>query len=305
MIRPSDVLELRERILMQWRGPYGGLLESPDPRVAELGRMAGAAISTLFAAECFYWADWTCDAVAAAGAQLPTTWRLERSLLPVPKAFWYFERPLPLPEYGAGEGLRAIAWTPVVEIDEQWIAVAEAQGLKVGDENYILVSFFMDSPQGGLPFPATAYQYPFGVSIADMHHIYTAQDKNPNEGKTARSLAKLKYFGAALSFLDQRIVQGHRQAVDRHTAHRLRRLRPQDTIPDIHVIRLRRAEPLDRARTDAVGVWQCQWIVRGHWRMAWYPTRAAHQPVWVRPHVKGPADKPLKLAEQRLFAVVR
>lgn len=36
-----------------------------------------------------------------------------------------------------------------------------------------------------------------------------------------------------------------------------------------------------------------QWIVRGHWRQQWYPTREVHRPVWIVPHAKGPADAPL------------
>lgn len=50
--------------------------------------------------------------------------------------------------------------------------------------------------------------------------------------------------------------------------------------------------------------WSCQWPVRPHRRMQWYPSVGQHRPRWIEGYVKGPADKPLRHAE-RLFAVVR
>lgn len=36
-----------------------------------------------------------------------------------------------------------------------------------------------------------------------------------------------------------------------------------------------------------------QWIVRGHWRQQWYPSRNDHRPIWIDPHIKGPEGTPL------------
>lgn len=41
----------------------------------------------------------------------------------------------------------------------------------------------------------------------------------------------------------------------------------------------------------------CRWLVAGHWRQQWYPARKVHRPLWIAPHLKGPADKPLRTAE--------
>ena len=47
-----------------------------------------------------------------------------------------------------------------------------------------------------------------------------------------------------------------------------------------------------------------QWIVRGHWRQQWYPSREVHRPVWIAPHVKGPEGAPL-LGGEKVHAWVR
>lgn len=36
-----------------------------------------------------------------------------------------------------------------------------------------------------------------------------------------------------------------------------------------------------------------RWIVRGHWRNQYYPSRNDHRPIWIDPHLAGPEDKPL------------
>jgi hypothetical protein len=40
-------------------------------------------------------------------------------------------------------------------------------------------------------------------------------------------------------------------------------------------------------------------VVRGHWRQQPYgPQRTLRRPVWINPHVKGPADAPLAHTER-------
>lgn len=305
-MKPTDVLELRESIIGQWFGPDGGLLDGMPTTTENLARIS---VVSLVQAECFYWADWTCDALASAGPHLPLAWLLQPSLLPVNKGFFYFERSLPLPSDVPGEGLRAISWAPVVQAKGRNLAIALGSGsLTPGAEHSsIIISFFMDLPNRRVPLPVSAYEFPFGRPLQEVQDEIERIQDVPTKTflRSQRTIAKLRYFGAALSFLDQRIVQSHREHADRHTVRRLQRIRPTDVVPEVQVIRLRRVEPLDRESHDGPVDWSCQWIVRGHWRMAWLPSLSIHQPVWVRPHVKGPADKPLKLPEERIFAVVR
>jgi hypothetical protein len=47
-----------------------------------------------------------------------------------------------------------------------------------------------------------------------------------------------------------------------------------------------------------------RWIVRGHWRQQWYPSRGVNRPIWIAPHIKGPEDAPL-LGGEKVYALKR
>lgn len=65
------------------------------------------------------------------------------------------------------------------------------------------------------------------------------------------------------------------------------------------LLRLRRAATVQGAPSDdaAAREFTCRWMVRGHWRQQWYPSRGVHRPIWINPHIKGPDDKPLRTGE--------
>jgi hypothetical protein len=44
---------------------------------------------------------------------------------------------------------------------------------------------------------------------------------------------------------------------------------------------------------DSGRVYRHSWVVRGHWRRQWYPSRGEHRPLWIAPHLAGPDDAPL------------
>lgn len=62
----------------------------------------------------------------------------------------------------------------------------------------------------------------------------------------------------------------------------------------VNVVRLRRASS-HHADTDQPSDrnYSHRWIVSGHWRNQYLPSRDAHRLQWIAPHVKGPEDKPL------------
>lgn len=68
-------------------------------------------------------------------------------------------------------------------------------------------------------------------------------------------------------------------------------------LSDVRVVRLRKVErtaPDDDGEGAPTREWSHRWIVSGHWR--WQPYgegRKLRRLTYVRPHVKGPADKPL------------
>jgi hypothetical protein len=67
----------------------------------------------------------------------------------------------------------------------------------------------------------------------------------------------------------------------------------------VRVLHLRRLEREHGAPQDeaASREYTCRWMVRGHWRQQWYPSRGVHRPIWINPHIKGPDDKPLRTGE--------
>ena len=71
-----------------------------------------------------------------------------------------------------------------------------------------------------------------------------------------------------------------------------------DLDPTVRYIDLRRArtEPSDHTDDEprtSTREYRHRWIVRGHWRNQWYPSRNDHRPIWIDPHFAGPEDKPL------------
>ncbi len=96
--------------------------------------------------------------------------------------------------------------------------------------------------------------------------------------------------------------QEHIVAVDTVVPDRaaIRRARRAGEEPSaVRLIHLRRATREQGAPADEGDArdYACRWMVRGHWRQQWYPSRGVHRPIWINPHLKGPDDKPLRTGE--------
>lgn len=68
--------------------------------------------------------------------------------------------------------------------------------------------------------------------------------------------------------------------------------------PTVRYVDLRRARTTTVGEPSADGEhgtrqYHHQWVVRGHWRNQWYPSRGDHRPIWIAPHLAGPDDMPL------------
>lgn len=74
--------------------------------------------------------------------------------------------------------------------------------------------------------------------------------------------------------------------------------------PDIRVVTLRRKHHEKKNVQEDVD-WSCRWIVSGHWRKQWYPSKDEHRPIFISPYVKGPEDKPFKTSGQKILKVAR
>lgn len=109
-----------------------------------------------------------------------------------------------------------------------------------------------------------------------------------------------------LAFINSPYVDVKQSYLDRGLRRELARAKATTT-PDtsVGVVQLRRRlveeMPSERRGEDAVA-WRHQWWVSGHYRAQWYASRQSHHVIWIAPHLKGPADLPIK---ERVYAVVR
>lgn len=129
----------------------------------------------------------------------------------------------------------------------------------------------------------------------------------PQEELSALTDHLPRYMLAFLLFLQQ-VLEGVHARATRGLRRRLEHAGAKQPDPLVRVVQLRKrgqhhdAVPADER--EAVD-WSCKWLVQGHWRKQWYPSKQMHQPKWIAPYMKGPEDKPLKLPANRVFAVVR
>lgn len=69
---------------------------------------------------------------------------------------------------------------------------------------------------------------------------------------------------------------------------------------DVVVVRLRRKSTDGEISADTAAAvdWSHRWLVGGHWRNQWLPSRQAHRLQWIAPYVKGPANLPLVIKDK-------
>lgn len=128
---------------------------------------------------------------------------------------------------------------------------------------------------------------------------YSAMDGWPERVSTGNSNPQAEVMlertiVATWLLMGQSITHHEMFLPDRGTRRRLAREQP-NAEPTIRYIALRRAHTVSTTDTDQSHgrSYSHQWIVRGHWRRQWYPSRQDHRPVWISPHIAGPGDKPL------------
>lgn len=204
-----------------------------------------------------------------AARTLPRSVVLHSAMLPSHTAFCYMERPVAIDDR---EPITCVAWT-------------------CNEETAYFAAMNMN--QAGL-LPMLGGGWMFGESI---------EQTLPHADDSELALKVVSFMGAMFLFLNQRILRYTNERPDRATR---RRMPVFESEPVIRVVSLRRVNYQHKDSTEHEAVeWSCQWLVRGFWRNQWYPSLGNHQPKWIAPYIKGPADKPLKQPRADIFAVVR
>lgn len=157
--------------------------------------------------------------------------------------------------------------------------------------------------EGPLPrlFELTQSALTFGEGGVEHVQVNreTSQVEHVEDNWTA---PMLRVMFATFQLMRQNLVVTERAHVPRHIARRCIR---EDVTADVLVVRLRHLRTSGDSEVGDGGVeWTHRWIVGGHWRQQWLPSRGVHRPTWIAPYVKGPENLPL-IVKERIEALVR
>lgn len=257
------------------------------------GAIAKEEAGRLRSAELFFASDEMTMLADVASATLPPFSLLPEDL-PSPSGLLVLEAPFGAADDEPSGSVMAVSWGPstaggelIVNADvpagELWVS------WYFGDEK--------DLPHLTL---TEACHLRFGTEEIDGALGATSGDQEirlEDERGPGRWMRALK---TAWVLMQQPIAQVADAEYKRHDRRRLER---QNINADrVRVITLRRAK--SEGSGDSDREYHHQWIVRGHWRQQWYPSRGVHRPVWIAPHVKGPKGAPL-LGGEKVHAWVR
>jgi hypothetical protein len=102
---------------------------------------------------------------------------------------------------------------------------------------------------------------------------------------------------AMLAFLASPHVPRHTEEVSQRMKREAKRAGVASSVSRaVHFIDLRRQAKGGKSdkRTTEQKERDFQWLVSGHFRSQWYPSKQCHEVIWIAPYVKGPEGKPLK-----------
>jgi hypothetical protein len=196
-----------------------------------------------------------------------------------------------------------------------------------GDLRSLCISAWLDDPAGHyFIIPSQTMLWTEGQTVAQMlestreHHqrVYGPGGKwqhEPQIGldefmRTAEGMARFILSG--LAWLDQKVVLSHDEIPARPQRREFHRVTKQRA-DAVRVISLRK---VDRSGTMQLGdipegvtkawTYDHRWTVDGHWRnQPCGPKHGDRKLTWINPYVKGPDDKPLKVAAKKVYKVDR
>lgn len=147
----------------------------------------------------------------------------------------------------------------------------------------------------------------FGMGELDAREISERYDERGVPHKMVDIEEGLFYMRrlpqALWSLMGQRIANVSSERAARAERRRMERSGMLSDRP-IRVVRLRRESSVVTDAGQTTVDWAHRWIVEGHWRNQWLPSKSAHRLQWIAPYVKGPEDKPL-VVKPTVNALVR
>jgi hypothetical protein len=152
-------------------------------------------------------------------------------------------------------------------------------------------------PNGGvdLEFLSVVDVAGYGLMIAPLGGCTWMFGRSAAEGNESATQDMRRAVALWTLSQQERLVDSRDESMSRPAAKRSTRAKADAS--DLRVVRLRRAR---REAGDPAGSgveWSHRWVVSGHWRNQYLPSRGTHRVQWISPHVKGPGDKPLVVKE--------
>lgn len=328
-ITARDLPEIRAE-LATWladTSPLGGpetwAAHLPADEAARERRAAGVTSTSLRAAQLFYASADMAHLAVAAGSALPG-YRLHPEDMPAPHGLIVWETPVTEAENGGeytGAPIIAASWGAVgnsVDVRtwatrEAWLRLmaegdsrsglraldaAEVRGLRLRHPQPLVCQAATRMPFGRMPGWLAAIPTPSGE-----YGLSEVQDR-------IRAGSRIEAAERALIvswlLMGQTLIREERVQASKAAAKRIGRLDPA-LLTAVRYVQLRHRTVLPGQRLHGDGparAYQNRWIVSGHWRNQFYPSRNDHRPIWIDSHVKGPDGAPI-LDPDKLVNVLR
>jgi hypothetical protein len=161
-----------------------------------------------------------------------------------------------------------------------------------------LVSLF----ESYMPFGQVPGWLAFAPSDTTGKAVSDWQDAARGESRTEQAERALV---VTWLLMGQTLVSEERVQAPRSALSNIRRLNPALLTSARYVqLRHRGYVQADKQKIPGQRGYQVRWIVRGHWRNHYYPSRGTHRPIWIDQHVKGPEGAPI-LDPGKLVNVLR
>lgn len=219
---------------------------------------------------------------------------LHRTDLPVTTGIALFEQPqASCDEKGEPIPIIGWAWNGMVWRDNQ-IGIA----LGEGEARRVFKGLAWGEPEGVVSQPLTDRDGEGCISMVlpvATDTMAFGRSMSPGVAAGPDDFWRRYALRAFWILSQQRLVTVETAAPPRAVRRRLQRELCE--IPDIRVVRLRRVDHRKGDPETNEVDWSHRWIVQGHWRNQWLPSRHLHRLQWINAYVKGPENRPLRVRE--------
>lgn len=332
-INPAQVLDLQADLMVRlqdkpWREVMKYQLamdmkENPDNRAQRYSAQILERVhGEIQQAAAYYVAPEMTDLVTWASAGLDETDKFRIDELPTDRGFAYFENPLILKDiHDVDLLINGALWFKVlVKFGSGKPSELTTPGVMVlffNDAQVTPDSIAIDLRERGYSLNGSGRWGLVGAQfIADQLEVGPSMlnpsqvDKEEYGNKELSMFTNVvRIMHAYWMLLGQEVTFKGEAEIPRAFSKRARKM----SIPDrVTIVALRRYAGHSHGDTDVE--WQHRWYVRGHWR--WQHVSEHHElaepdgeggyraRIWIRPHIKGPEDKPFVLTE-KVYALVR